>query len=127
VAVGQKGHARAPVRSGGATPEWEGDDITEEVDIAAIVVGERHRKDMGDIGALARSIADIGLLHPLVVAPNLRLIAGERRLRACQSLGWHTVPITVIDLDEIVRGEHAENAHRKDFTLSEAVAIKRAL
>jgi hypothetical protein len=26
-----------------------------------------------------------------------------------------------------VRGEFAENAHRKDFTLSETVAIKRAL
>ena len=32
-----------------------------------------------------------------------------------------------VDLAEIVRGEYAENACRKDFTLSEAVAIKRAL
>jgi hypothetical protein len=32
-----------------------------------------------------------------------------------------------VDIDAIVRGEFAENAHRKDFTLSETVAIKRAL
>ena len=38
-----------------------------------------------------------------------------------------TIPVTVVDLDDIVRGEFAENAYRKDFTLSEAVAIKRAL
>ena len=101
--------------------------MTEEVDIAAIVVGERHRKDMGDIAALARSIAELGLLHPIVVAPDMRLIAGERRLEAVKRLGWREAPVTIVDLDEIVRGEHAENAHRKDFTLSEAVEIKRAL
>jgi MT-A70 len=35
--------------------------------------------------------------------------------------------VSVVDLDAVVRGEFAENAIRKDFTLSEAVAIKRAL
>jgi ParB-like chromosome segregation protein Spo0J len=55
------------------------------------------------------------------------LVAGERRLRACEQLGWNEIPVTVIDLDSVVRGEFAENAYRKDFTLSEAVAIKRAL
>jgi N6-adenosine-specific RNA methylase IME4 len=33
----------------------------------------------------------------------------------------------IVDLDEIVAGEFAENTYRKDFTLSEAVAIKRAV
>ncbi len=55
------------------------------------------------------------------------LIAGERRLRAAEQLGWTDIPVTVVDLDAVVRGEFAENAVRKDFTLSEAVAIKRAL
>jgi N6-adenosine-specific RNA methylase IME4 len=55
------------------------------------------------------------------------LIAGERRLRAAQQLGWTEIPVTVVDLDSVARGEFAENALRKDFTLSEAVAIKRAL
>jgi hypothetical protein len=36
--------------------------------IAAIRVGERHRKEMGDIDALARSISENGLLHPIVVS-----------------------------------------------------------
>ena len=82
---------------------------------------------MGDIGALAANIADVGLLHPVVVAPDMRLIAGERRLRACLSLGWTRIPARVIDLDEIVRGELSENAHRKDFLPSEIDAIRRAL
>lgn len=95
--------------------------------IAAIRIGKRHRRDMGDIPALAASIADVGLLHPVVVTPQNELIAGERRLKAFKALGWTDIPVTVIDLDKIVRGEFAENAERKNFTLSEAVAIKHAL
>jgi ParB-like chromosome segregation protein Spo0J len=96
--------------------------------IASIKVGERHRRDLGDINGLAQNIHEIGkLLHPIVVRPDGLLIAGERRLAACKQLGWNDVQVTVIDLDSVVRGEFAENVHRKDFTLSEAVAIKRAL
>jgi ParB family chromosome partitioning protein len=67
------------------------------------------------------------LLHPLVIHPDGRLIAGKRRLEACKLLGWTCVPVTFVDLDEIVRGELAENAHRKNFTPSEIDAIRRAL
>jgi ParB family chromosome partitioning protein len=94
---------------------------------ADIIVGERHRKDMGDIDGLAASIGELGLLHPVVIKPTGELIAGERRLRAAESLGWTEISVTVVDLDSVVRGEFAENTCRKDFTLSEAVAIKRAL
>jgi N6-adenosine-specific RNA methylase IME4 len=101
--------------------------MTERMRIAAIKIGARHRRDLGDIDALARSVADVGLLHPIVVRPDGTLIAGERPLAACKQLGWSEIPATVIDLDSVVRGEFAENADRKDFTLSEAVAIKRDL
>jgi hypothetical protein len=37
------------------------------------------------------------------------------------------IPVHIIDLDDIVRGEWSENANRKDFAPSEIVAIKRAL
>jgi N6-adenosine-specific RNA methylase IME4 len=98
------------------------------VAIADIKVSKRHRREMGNIEALAASIREIGfLMHPIVVRPDGRLIAGERRLRAVKLLGWTKIPATVIDLDAIVRGEFAENTHRKDFTLSEAVAVKRAM
>ena len=93
----------------------------------AIVVGERYRRDPGNIAALAASIDELGLLHPIVIRPDGTLIAGARRLAAVALLGWTNVAVRVIDMDEIARGEFAENVCRKDFTLSEAVAIKRAL
>jgi N6-adenosine-specific RNA methylase IME4 len=95
--------------------------------ISSIVTGIRHRKDLGDVDGLARSINEIGLLHPIVIRPDNTLIAGERRLAACKSLGWSNIPVTVVDLAEVVRGEFAENAIRKDFLPSEIEAIRRAL
>jgi hypothetical protein len=73
----------------------------------------------------ARSIETIGLLHPVVISKDNVLIAGERRIRALLHLGRVKIPVTVIDLDEIVLGEYAENADRKDFQLSEVDAIRR--
>jgi N6-adenosine-specific RNA methylase IME4 len=95
--------------------------------IAEISVGKRHRVDFGDVDALARSIEAVGLLHPIVVRPDGRLIAGARRLHAFKQLGRDKIPVTVVDLEKIVLGEYAENSERKDFTILEAVEIKRAL
>jgi hypothetical protein len=91
--------------------------------ISEITIGSRHRRDTGNIPALAASIADVGLLHPVVITPDGVLIAGERRIEACRLLGWSAVPVHVVDIDAIARGEFAENAHRKDFAPSELVAI----
>jgi hypothetical protein len=55
------------------------------------------------------------------------LIAGQRRLEAVKQLGWTEVAVHVVDLDEIVRGEFAENQFRKDLTRTEQVAIAEAL
>src|SRR5215472_8356447 len=91
--------------------------------INRIVIGERHRRDLGDIGGLAASIGELGLLQPIVVRPDGVLIAGERRLAASKALGWTEIPVHVVDLDQVIRGEFAENVHRKDFAPSELVAI----
>lgn len=95
--------------------------------IADITIGERHRKEMGDLAGLARSMSEVGLLHPVVVSTGGVLIVGERRVRAAQMLGWDDIPARVLDLQDMVRGEHDENAIRKDFTPSEKVSITEAL
>lgn len=95
--------------------------------IIQIHVGPRHRRDHGDITGLAASIADIGLLHPIVVRPDNTLISGERRLKAVESLGWADVPIRVVEgLEDTLRAlkaETDENICRKDFLPSEAVVM----
>ncbi|MFH1031094.1 MAG: DNA methyltransferase [Chloroflexota bacterium] len=93
--------------------------------IKDIIIDGRHRKDMGDIQGLAESIKRVGLLHPVVVTNDGKLIAGERRIKAFELLGIEDIPVTVIDLKEIVQGEYQENIQRKDFLPSEAVAIAR--
>lgn len=70
--------------------------------IEQINIGNRFRKDMGDIDALAKSITELGLLQPIVISENYQLIAGERRLQACKSLGWSEIPATIVNLQDIV-------------------------
>jgi N6-adenosine-specific RNA methylase IME4 len=76
---------------------------------------------------MAQSIASVGLLHPIVITPDNTLIAGRRRMEACKSLGWDEIPVTVLDISAIVRGEFDENTLHKDFTPSEQVAIADAI
>jgi ParB family transcriptional regulator, chromosome partitioning protein len=56
----------------------------------------RIRKDLGDIASLAESIKELGLLQPIVVFADGRLIVGERRLRAVRLLGWKEIPVTIV-------------------------------
>jgi len=98
-----------------------------EIRIDDVIIGDRFRHDMGDIDVLAQSIAEVGLLHPIVITPDNRLIAGRRRLEAYRLLGLVDIVATVVDLQDIARGEFAENEIRKDFTWSERCAIADAL
>lgn len=97
----------------------------DKVNINLITVGDRYRKDLGDIDALANSINVLGLLQPIGIDSNYALIFGERRLRACQQLGLDTIGARIIHVDNLA-AEHDENEIRKAFTVSERVAIGRA-
>jgi hypothetical protein len=58
--------------------------------IKDIRVGKRHRRNMGDIAGLAQEIAELGLLQPVGVTSDNKLIVGAPRLEACKALGWPT-------------------------------------
>src|SRR5688572_21903073 len=57
-----------------------------------------------ELEELAGSIRESGLLQPLVVRAagpgRFELIAGERRLRSIQRLGWREVPVVVREVDD---------------------------
>lgn len=57
-----------------------------EIDVTLIDVERQVRTDLGDLTELAASIADIGVLEPIILLAKdggrFRLIAGERRYRA---------------------------------------------
>lgn len=87
-----------------------------------ITLGDRQRKDLGDVAELAESIKRLGLINAPVVTRELVLVAGERRLTACRSLGWDTIPIQYADtLDplELHLLELEENTKRKDLSWTE--------
>jgi len=102
--------------------------MLKELKIADIKVGNRHRKDTGDLTSLAESIREEGLLQPIGVTEKLELVFGERRLRAHKDiLKRKTILARIVDVTSIIQGEYAENEVRKDFTPSERVAITKAI
>ena len=100
------------------------------VDIDRIVVGDRIRKDFGDIQELAEDIKENGLINPPVVNKEYVLLAGERRLRACKMLGWPQIEVRMMDTRDAeheLRIEITENELRKEFTWSERLEYARQL
>lgn len=104
------------------------------IDIDKIVVGDRIRKDFGDIQELAEDIKENTLLNALVVTPSgegtYLLIAGERRLRACKLLGYKAVPVNTVGVEDAERAlmmEISENECRKEFTKTERLEYARKL
>jgi ParB family chromosome partitioning protein len=73
------------------------------------------------VSALARSIAEIGLLTPIILSEGYTLVAGNRRLEACKSLGWTAIPATVLPLTALQAKlvEIDENLQRQDLTALE--------
>ena len=83
---------------------------------------DRQRRELKNIPELADSIARLGLIHPIVVDENNKLIAGERRFRAHQHLGLPTILARRFsDLTEHDRValELEENIKREDITWDE--------
>ncbi|HEX7422635.1 MAG TPA: ParB N-terminal domain-containing protein [Terriglobales bacterium] len=101
-----------------------------KIPVDQIVIDERHRirKDAGDLTSLIASIQKVGLLNPIVVTEDYRLVAGFRRLSACRKLGWNEIEANVVsykdDLLLLLDAEVEENLVRKDFTAEEIMAIE---
>lgn len=92
------------------------------VKLADIDASDRYRSDMGNLEELADSIREKGLIQPLCVNSNLRLLAGGRRHAAATALGLTEVPVVVRDGDDEVDAreiELMENIHRKEMTWQE--------
>lgn len=82
----------------------------------------RSRYDLDEISGLASSIAHFGLLTPLLLRKirgnRYELLAGERRLRACQQLDMQEIPAVVVDLKENEVGKVIMSERIHQTTLS---------
>src|SRR5437016_505350 len=87
------------------------------------------RQVMGDLSELIASIAEQGILEPLVVrqrGDRFQIVAGERRYQAAVQVGLRELPVVIREADEAEMLELAliENLQRKDLTpFEEAEAL----
>jgi ParB family chromosome partitioning protein len=95
----------------------------------------RQDVDPAALDELKASIRQAGLLQPVVVRPimhgsGFELIAGERRLRACQALGWERIPAVRREVDDRTALTLAliENLQRDDLSpVDEARGYERLI
>ena len=90
------------------------------------------RQVMGDLSELMSSVAEKGIIEPLIVRQRggrYQIIAGERRYHAAVQVGLHEVPVIVREVDDIEVMELAliENLQRKDLTAFEEAEALAAL
>lgn len=100
------------------------------VKLADIDASNRYREDMGNIDELAAGIEEKGLIQPLCVNSDLRLLAGGRRHAACTKLGLIDVPVLVREGNDELDGreiELMENIHRKEMTWQEQAKLTAAI
>lgn len=86
------------------------------------------------LAELAASLAAHGLQQPITVRwgpeqQRYELLAGERRLRAAQQLGWETIPALVRDVDDAGAATLVviENLHRQDLNVMEIARAYQAM
>jgi len=107
-----------------------------EIDITHIRANPnqpRQHFDEAALDELAQSIADKGVLQPILLRPageGFEIIAGERRWRAAQKAQLHRIPALVRELDDATTAEVAliENIQRADLNaIEEAEAYKQLI
>ena len=85
------------------------------------------------INELAQTLNKEGLLQPIVVrqkAEKYEIIAGERRFRAAQALGWETIPAIINNMSDDQAASLAliENLQREDLNpIDEAQAYSNLM
>ena len=96
----------------------------------------RQTVDPAALDELVSSIKQVGLLQPVVVrranggGAGYELIAGERRLRACQQLGWEHIPAVQREADDrtLLTLALIENLQRDDLSpVDEARGYERLI
>lgn len=101
---------------------------TIQIDKIQVAGNFRQNIDPQELVELQQSISQHGLLQPLIVRLNsddsYRLIAGERRLRACQAAGITTVPCHVLRAD--TEHEYAILALTENLVRSELNSVESA-
>ena len=99
----------------------------EEVSIDKIVIGERFRRKMVAIDRLADSIADEGLISPIILDKDYNLIAGRRRIEAVKRLRRNSIAARIIDIDDPLLAQIDEDVEREELRPSEKFAVTEAL
>lgn len=91
------------------------------VELASLSVGDNNRSRWieGHVESVAASMGELGQLSPILVrrhGDGWRVVAGETRVKAAQSLGWREIEATLLEVEglDALAVTIAENDCRAD-------------
>lgn len=120
------------------TAQTDSGSLLNEIQVDAIVPNPRQPREEFDEEAmieLVASVAEVGVLQPIVIRPTdtqgkYELIMGERRWRASKRAGLDTIPAIIRDTadQDLLRDALLENIHRSELNaLEEAAAYQQLM
>lgn len=100
------------------------------VKLSDVIVGTRARKDFGELKELIENIRQHGIIQPITLDTEYRLLAGGRRFAAAEALGLPTVPAVLREVEDDLDAmeiELIENTFRKDFDWVETAELTKRI
>ncbi|MFT8318099.1 MAG: nucleoid occlusion protein [Sporolactobacillus sp.] len=116
--------------------QMETDNKVQEIAVSNIIPNQYQPRSVFDqekLLELAATIQEHGVIQPIIVrqfGEKYEIIAGERRWRAVNSLGWDKIPaiIKAFDDDQTASIALIENLQREELTaIEEAMAYSRLI
>ncbi len=106
-------HDRGPWAASGGRDRAEGRIVVQYRRIADLKLDPRNprRHSPEQIRQIARSVDTFGFNTPVLVDPELKIIAGHGRVLACRELGWQEVPT--------IRLDHLTDAEARAFMIAD--------
>lgn len=95
-----------------------------------IILEGRYREDLGNIEELTQSIQEKGLIQPISLNTNGKLLAGGRRYNATKAAGLAEIPAMVRRAEDVLDEKEIElyeNIHRKDMTWHERAKAEKEI
>lgn len=110
--------------------EAERKDKLQHVALEKIVVEDRARQDYGPMEDFVANVKEKGIIQPITLDSNYRLLAGGRRYAAATKLGLKHIPAIIrphVDIVDALEIELMENIYRRDFSWQEKALLTKKI
>lgn len=106
-------------------------DCAIDIPVDSVIVGDRVRKNLGEMVPLQVSMTRVGQLQPIGITAGNELVFGLRRLEAARAMAWETIRAvrldSLTDAGKLALAEQDENTCREPFSPLELLEMAKRI